>query len=91
MGGWFHPAGGPEQIIINRIKPVIKNLFTQGVKIMKKKIISLCLVIALVATAIAGATLAYFTDTDEVKNTRVSTMKTRMHHRFDVIHVLYPP
>ena len=37
---------------------------------MKKKIISLCLVIALVATAIAGATLAYFTDTTEVnKNT----------------------
>ena len=31
---------------------------------MKKKIISLCLVIALVATAIAGATLAYFTDSD---------------------------
>lgn len=37
---------------------------------MKKKIISLCLVIALVATAIAGATLAYFTDVSEVnKNT----------------------
>lgn len=36
---------------------------------MKKKIISLCLVIALVATAIAGATLAYFTDTDTVENT----------------------
>ena len=37
---------------------------------MKKKIISLCLVIALVATAIAGATLAYFTDyTDEAVNT----------------------
>lgn len=32
---------------------------------MKKKIISLCLVIALVATAIAGATLAYFTDVTE--------------------------
>ena len=36
---------------------------------MKKKIISLCLVIALVATAIAGATLAYFTDTDDATNT----------------------
>lgn len=35
---------------------------------MKKKIISLCLVIALVATAIAGATLAYFTDTDDAEN-----------------------
>lgn len=37
---------------------------------MKKKIISLCLVIALVATAIAGATLAYFNDTTgPVENT----------------------
>ena len=35
---------------------------------MKKKIISLCLVVALVATAIAGATLAYFTDTDSAEN-----------------------
>lgn len=31
---------------------------------MKKKIVTLCLVIALAATAIAGGTLAYFTDTD---------------------------
>ena len=36
---------------------------------MKKKILALCLVVALLATAIAGATLAYFTDTDEVNNT----------------------
>lgn len=36
---------------------------------MKKKIISLCLVLALALTAIGGATLAYFTDTDEAKNT----------------------
>jgi len=35
---------------------------------MKKKILALCLVVALLATAIAGATLAYFTDTDEAKN-----------------------
>lgn len=40
---------------------------------MKKKIISLCLVIALVATAIAGATLAYFTDVTEV-NTNTFTV-----------------
>ena len=39
---------------------------------MKKKIISLCLVVALVATAIAGATLAYFTDTDYAKNVMVT-------------------
>lgn len=36
---------------------------------MKKKIISLCLVLALAATAIGGATLAYFTDTDTETNT----------------------
>ena len=35
---------------------------------MKKKIVALCLVLALALTAIGGATLAYFTDTDEVKN-----------------------
>lgn len=40
---------------------------------MKKKIISLCLVIALVATAIAGATLAYFTDVTDV-NTNTFTV-----------------
>jgi len=37
---------------------------------MKKKILAMCLVVALMATAIAGATLAYFTDTtNQVKNT----------------------
>lgn len=36
---------------------------------MKKKIIALCLVIALAATAVIGGTLAYFTDTDEETNT----------------------
>ena len=35
---------------------------------MKKKIIALCLVLALAATAIAGASLAYFTDTDSKDN-----------------------
>ena len=35
---------------------------------MKKKIVSLCLVIALLATAITGATLAYFTDADKDVN-----------------------
>ena len=34
---------------------------------MKKKIIALCLVVALAATAIVGGTLAYFTDTTEEK------------------------
>lgn len=36
---------------------------------MKKKILSLCLVLALAAVAIVGGTLAYFTDTDEAINT----------------------
>ena len=36
---------------------------------MKKKIIALCLVVALAATAIVGGTLAYFTDTDNATNT----------------------
>lgn len=36
---------------------------------MKKKIISLCLVLALAATAIIGGTMAYFTDDEEATNT----------------------
>ena len=36
---------------------------------MKKKIIALCLVVALAATAIVGGTLAYFTDTASAQNT----------------------
>lgn len=40
---------------------------------MKKKIIALCLVIALAATAVAGATLAYFTDVTKV-NTNTFTV-----------------
>lgn len=36
---------------------------------MKKKIIALCLIVALAATAVIGGTLAYFTDTDAAKNT----------------------
>ena len=35
---------------------------------MKKKILSLCLVIVLAATAIVGGTLAYFTDDDSATN-----------------------
>lgn len=36
---------------------------------MKKKIVALCLVVALAATAIIGGTLAYFTDNDAKTNT----------------------
>ena len=35
---------------------------------MKKKIVALCLVVALALTAVGGATLAYFTDKDQVNN-----------------------
>ena len=36
---------------------------------MKKKILAICLVAIVAVTAIAGATLAYFTDTDTQVNT----------------------
>lgn len=36
---------------------------------MKKKIVAMCLVVALAVVAIGGATLAYFTDKDQVVNT----------------------
>lgn len=36
---------------------------------MKKKILALCLCIAMLAVAIVGGTLAYFTDTDDATNT----------------------
>ncbi len=36
---------------------------------MKKKIIALCLVVVLAVTAVTGATLAYFTDAENDKNT----------------------
>ena len=36
---------------------------------MKKKITALCLCVALLAVAVVGASLAYFTDTDNAKNT----------------------
>lgn len=36
---------------------------------MKKKILALCLVVVLAVTAVTGATLAYFTDTDDATNT----------------------
>lgn len=35
---------------------------------MKKKILALCLVVALAATAVIGGTLAYFTDTEKATN-----------------------
>mgnify|MGYP004643770801 CR=1 FL=1 len=36
---------------------------------MKKKLTAIALVVALLAVAVIGGTLAYFTDTDSAKNT----------------------
>ena len=36
---------------------------------MKKKMVTICLVVALVLTAVAGGSLAYFTDKDDATNT----------------------
>lgn len=36
---------------------------------MKKRMVTICLVVALVLTAVAGGTLAYFTDKDDATNT----------------------
>ena len=52
---------------------------------MKKKIIALAVSIALLATAAVGATLAYFTDTAEVKNTftvgnvKIALLESKLH------------
>ncbi|MCI5485503.1 MAG: CalY family protein [Clostridiales bacterium] len=51
---------------------------------MKKKIIALCLVVALAATAVIGGTLAYFTDTDEATNTfTMGNVKIALQEKFD--------
>lgn len=52
---------------------------------MKKKMISLCLVAALAATAIIGGTMAYFTDTKSAENTftvgnvKIELMESSLH------------
>jgi len=52
---------------------------------MKKKIIALCLVVCLLAIAVVGGTLAYFTDTDQDVNVFVSgdVEIDQMEHTFD--------
>ena len=51
---------------------------------MKKKIISLCLVVALLAIAIVGGTLAYFTDDDSAVNVMTTgTVSIIQNERFD--------
>lgn len=51
---------------------------------MKKKILALCLCVALAATAIVGASLAYFTDTDTATNAfTVGNVKIALREVFD--------
>ena len=58
---------------------------------MKKKIVALCLVLALALTAIGGATLAYFTDTDTETNTfTVGNVKIDLVEDFQQNSVLLP-
>lgn len=53
---------------------------------MKKKVLSLCLVVALVAIAAISTTLAYFTDTDAAKNVfTVGGVKIDMHEEERVL------
>lgn len=49
---------------------------------MKKKIIAICLVAVMAAVAIAGASLAYFTDTDEATNVfTVGGVQIKLHEQ----------
>lgn len=51
---------------------------------MKKKILTICLIVALAATAIIGGTLAYFTDKDEATNTfTMGNVKIDLKETFD--------
>ena len=51
---------------------------------MKKKILALCLVVALAVTAVVGGTLAYFTDTDDATNTfTVGNVNIDLQEKFD--------
>ena len=58
---------------------------------MKKKIIALCLIVALAATAVIGGTLAYFTDTDAETNTfTIGNVKIDLQETFQQNSVLRP-
>ena len=51
---------------------------------MKRKITALCLVVALLAVAVVGGTMAYFTDTDEVENVfTVGNVKIEIEEEFN--------
>lgn len=58
---------------------------------MKKKIITICLVIALAATAIVGASLAYFTDTENETNVfTVGKVDIDLNDQFEQNSPLFP-
>lgn len=58
---------------------------------MKKKVVTLCLVLALAAIAIAGGTIAYFSDTDAQTNTfTVGNVEIDLFEDFDKDMVLLP-
>lgn len=58
---------------------------------MKKKIIAVCLIVALAATAVIGGTLAYFTDTDEATNVfTLGNVKIDLQETFQQNSVLRP-
>lgn len=59
---------------------------------MKKKIIALCLIVALAATAVIGGTLAYFTDTDEATNTfTMGNVRIDLQETFDAENAVLRP
>lgn len=59
---------------------------------MKKKIIALCLIVALAATAVIGGTLAYFTDTDEATNTfTMGNVQIDLEETFDAENAVLRP
>lgn len=59
---------------------------------MKKKILSLCLVLALAAVAVVGGTLAYFTDTDAEQNVFTSgNVEIDLIEKFDEDHAKLIP
>ena len=51
---------------------------------MKKKILALCLVVVLAVTAVTGATLAYFTDTEAANNVfTIDNIDIQLNEKFD--------
>lgn len=59
---------------------------------MKKKVLSLCLVLALAAIAVIGGTLAYFTDTDaEINEFTIGKLDITLNEVFDSENAMLKP